>query len=535
MKITFLGAARTVTGSCYLVEAAGKRFAIDCGMHQGNRDIEHRNWNVEDYRADELDFVCVTHAHIDHTGLLPRLVKNGFKGPIYATTATVELLEIMLLDSAHIQEMEAEWANRKRLRHGQEPVKPLYDEGDVTQTLPLLMGVEYGDILNPAEGIRISFMDAGHILGSAFIQLTVKENADDYSIVFSGDLGRPHQLLVSDPTIVDRADYLFLESTYGDRNHKGEQNSREELAQAIEYSYKRGEKVIIPAFAIERTQEIIFSLYYLKKEGKLPADMPIYLDSPMAIRATEVFKRHPDFLDDESKDLLTNGDSPFDMENLKYTPDVASSQAINEAAGPAIVISASGMCNAGRIKHHLRHNIWRPGASIVFAGYQAMGTPGRKIVNGSKKIRILGEEVVVRAKIFTINGFSAHAGQNQILDWLSNFTNKAMSIFLVHGEPKAQNTLAALIKEKFGFEIFIPEYLESVTLKPGKAFEFELDLEKSKPGINWAYLVENSEKLVEDFKEKLDVVEGKPWEDQTELRDRLLDMNKKLMEVISEL
>jgi metallo-beta-lactamase family protein len=535
MKIHFLGAARTVTGSCYVIETASARFAVDCGMHQGNEEIEKRNWDMSPYKPDELDFILLTHAHIDHTGLLPRAVKFGFKGPVYVTPPTADLLQIMLLDSAHIQEMEAEWENRKRTRHGTGKVEPLYTQADAQAAQKLFKTVTYNRPLTPARGVTATFHDAGHILGSAFIELNVSENGDSTRLVFSGDLGRPDQLLVREPSVVESADYLLLESTYGDRDHKDPGNSRAELAEAIAYSYGRGEKVVIPAFAVERSQEIIYTLFSLAKEGKLPKDMPVYLDSPLAIQATRIFRGHPEYMDEDARALIKNGEDPLSLPNLVFTPSAEESKAINESRRPAVIISASGMCNAGRVKHHLKHNLWRPGASVVFVGYQAVGTPGRKIVDGAKRIEILGESVAVKAKVFTIGGFSGHAGQSQILEWLGNFRNSAMKIFLVHGEAKAQDILAALIKDRFGYTVHIPDYLEECELKPGLAPAIAEHPEKARPRIDWGYLLAETERLLADLKRRQGEVAAKPWVDQTELRDRLLKINGEIVELSSEL
>ncbi|MDD4951215.1 MAG: MBL fold metallo-hydrolase, partial [Desulfovibrionaceae bacterium] len=350
MKVTFLGAAKTVTGSCFVLESQGRRFAVDCGMHQGNEEIEKRNLDMSNYRPEELDFILVTHAHIDHTGLLPRLVANGFKGPVYATAPTRDLMEILLLDSAHIQEMEAEWKSRKRQRHGDRLVEALYHQADAQAAIPLIRTVNYGESFEPAPGLRVTYKDAGHILGAAFIELTYANGAQSTKMVFSGDIGRPEQLIVNDPDPAETPDYLFMESTYGDRNHKDEQNSLDELAEAVGYSYRHGEKVVIPAFAVERSQQIIYSLFLLFRQGRLPKDMPVYLDSPLAIRATEIFKRYPEFYDERMKEFIKNGEHPLRMKNLKFTLSTDESRAINETPGPAVVISASGMANAGRVK-----------------------------------------------------------------------------------------------------------------------------------------------------------------------------------------
>lgn len=540
MKVQFLGAAQTVTGSCFMLQVGDVRFAVDCGMHQGNSEIEKRNRDVSRYGAENIEFFLMTHAHIDHSGLLPRMVQEGFSGKIYATSATRDLLEIMLLDSAHIQEMEAEWLNRKRSRHGaKEFVEPLYTREDAQAASALFQAVEYGHPFEPTPGVLVTYKDAGHILGSAFIELFIKEDGKTYRLLFSGDLGRPNQLLIRDPSQADATDYVFLESTYGDRNHKDEATSRDELAQAIAYSHKHGEKVIIPAFAVERTQEVLYSLYLLHKEGRLPQDMPVYVDSPLAIRATEIFRKHPEYFDKETQEMLANGEDPLVLPNLAYTLRTEESQAINTTSGPAVVISASGMCNAGRIKHHLRHNLWRKGASVVFVGFQAKGTPGRHIVDGAKKIRLLGEEVAVNARIFTIGGFSAHAGQSQILDWLGGVRELAgdsLQVFLIHGEHKAQKTLAGLIKERFSLNVHIPAYLEECTLEPGQAVEVhEAPAQVVQPRIDWDYLLAEQEAKLAELRLRVERVRERPWVDQVDVRDRILEIQTELAGLISEL
>lgn len=535
MKITFMGAARTVSGSCYILECGGKRFAVDCGMHQGNKEIEKRNWNFEEYDAKSIDFILITHAHIDHSGLLPALVSKGYKNPIYCTAPTRDLLEIMLLDSAHIQEMEAEWANRKRLRTGAQPIKPLYSLVDADNTVPLLATVEYEKMFEPAPGIKITYNNAGHILGSAFIEIEYEEDGKRTKAVFSGDLGRPKQLIVEDPSDMDHADYVFIESTYGNRNHPDAEKSLDKLAEAIEYSYGNKEKVVIPAFAVERSQQIIYSLFLLKKQGRLPADMPIYLDSPLAIRATEIFRKHPEFYDKETQEFIRNGEHPLDLPNLHFTESREQSQAINESSGPAIVISASGMANAGRIKHHLRHNLWKPGASVIFVGWQGVGTPGRKILNGAKKIRLFGEEVSINAKIFTINGFSGHAGQDELMDWLGSMRGKPVKVILVHGEAEVQKDFASLIKEKYGFEVHIPEYMEELELEPGEDLRPVIDMAIARPRVDWNFLLSDSENLYAELKARVSDVENRPWVDQADLRDKLLEVNRRIVELVSEM
>ena len=472
MKIKFLGAARTVTGSCYIIQTDQTRFAIDCGMHQGPERIEARNRDVSPYDPAAIDFIIITHAHIDHSGLLPLIVKSGFRGPIYATEPTRELVKILLLDSAHVQQIDTTAKNRRLQRAGRPADQtPLYTSADAEAVFPLIKTRSYQEPFSPAPGVSARLIDAGHILGSAMVELFIEEKGITRKLVFSGDIGRPDQLLMKDPSLVSEADFLLMESTYGNRNHKGEKESLDELAEAITDSYQNGEKVIIPAFAVERTQEILYSLCLLLNSGRLPADMPVYLDSPLAIKATEIFRRYHAYLDAQTQELIKKGRDPLRLPNLKMSVSTEDSIRINETREPAIVISGSGMANAGRIRHHLRHNLWRQGAAIVFVGFQAEGTPGRKIVDGAKKIRIFNDSVAVAAKVFTINGFSAHAGRDQLLEWLENFQEGRRQVFLVHGEQSAQDHLAGLIRERFDLDVVSPEYLEEIVL--GEAAEFE--------------------------------------------------------------
>ncbi|MGE4505720.1 MAG: MBL fold metallo-hydrolase RNA specificity domain-containing protein, partial [Desulfovibrionaceae bacterium] len=516
MKVTFLGAAGSVTGSCYLLECCGIKFMVDCGLFQGNSEMEKRNLRTPSYDPREIAFVLVTHAHIDHTGNLPRLVQKGFKGEIYASAPTRDLMEIMLLDSAHIQEMEAEYANRKTKRSAGKMVPPLYTTADAEATIPLIETVRYEETFEPVPGVRVTYRDAGHILGSAFIRIEYEEEGRTISLLFSGDLGRPGQLITNDPAEARTPDYLFLESTYGNRDHKDQANSLDELAQAIEYAHSRGEKVIIPAFAVERSQQILYTLRQLADRGQLPADMPVYLDSPMAIRATEIFKKHPDYADPATRKLIEEGRSPYDLPNLRYTLSTRESQAINEMSGPAVVISASGMCTAGRIKHHLRHNLWRQGAAVVFVGFQGAGTLGRRLVGGAGKVRIFGEEVAVAAKIFTIGGFSGHAGQSEILAWVSTFQRTSMKIFLVHGEPKAQEALKDLLHKKFGLEAYIPDYLEEMVLEPDQIVESVTHEDVARPRVDWDFLLRDSKALYDELGRRTERLKSRPWVEQTD-------------------
>ncbi|MBN1381662.1 MAG: MBL fold metallo-hydrolase [Deltaproteobacteria bacterium] len=535
MKIKFMGAARTVTGSCFILETGNHRFAVDCGMHQGNAEIEKRNWDVDIYDPETIEFFVITHAHIDHSGLLPRMVQKGFKGRIYTTPPTADLLKIMLLDSAHIQEMEAQWKSKKRRRHGDNNTDPLYSQRDAEKTFDKLETFDYDNVFAPCNGIKIIFRDAGHILGASFIEIEVEEGENHTKLVFSGDIGRPAQLIVKDPSIVKSADYLLMESTYGNRNHKNEEDSLNELAEAVKYSYEKGEKVIIPAFAVERTQEMIYSFYLLSKDGRLPKDMPIFIDSPLATRATEIFRKYTSYFDDTSKELLDAGENPLSFPQLHFTKTTQESMALNTMEKPAVIISASGMADAGRIKHHLRHNLWREGSSIVFVGFQAQGTTGRRIIDGAKRIRLFNEDVAVKAKIYTINGFSAHAGQNQILEWLGHFESRQMKIFLVHGEYSAQQVLEKVIEEKLGYEVIIPEYLEDAILEPGRLPKRVEHPEKAAPKIDWNYLLADMVSGLEEIKKRKTQLEEKPWLEQTDFRDRILEVKRSLTEIISEI
>jgi metallo-beta-lactamase family protein len=464
INVTFLGAARTVTGSNFLIETKdGKRLLVDCGLFQGNSVIESRNHGDWGFDPAAIDAMILTHAHIDHSGRIPRLVKDGFRGPVFTSPPTAELCEIMLLDSAHVQAMDAQWQTKKNARRGEAPVEPLYTADDVRDCLRYIRPVERDIIVSPVPGIRMRLRNAGHILGSCIIELWIADDGGEIKLVFSGDLGNKNQLIVKDPDEIADTQYLFMESTYGDRCHRTFEESRAELLEAINYAADRGEKVIIPAFALERTQEILYLLGEFQREGALP-EIPVYLDSPLAIKATEIFRKNKKYYDEEARAIVENGFDPFDMPLLRFTPTAEESIAINRTKGPAIVISANGMCTAGRIKHHLKHNLWRPGSSLIIVGYQAEGTTGRKIVDGAKTVRIFREEIAVKARVFTIGGFSAHADQKGLLEWARSFRESNPRVFLVHGEERSSVALAEKIRNELGLETHIPDWKESVTL-----------------------------------------------------------------------
>ncbi|MEJ5366400.1 MAG: MBL fold metallo-hydrolase [Desulfosoma sp.] len=455
MKITAYGAAGCVTGSCFLVESDGS-FLVDCGLFQGGQAMEALNRQKWPFDPASLQGVLLTHAHIDHSGRLPKLVKDGFRGPIYATGPTAELCRILLLDSAHIQEMEAEWQTRKNLRKGRDPVPPLYTADDAEKALGLFQIVSQDALITLSTAVKVRFRNAGHILGSSILELWEGDVRNGLKVVFSGDIGRKDQLIVKDPQQIFEADVLFIESTYGNRRHRNFEESVAELAEAIRYSYDQGQKVLIPAFAVERTQEILYVLGRLLQEGTIPR-LPVYLDSPLAIAATEIFRKMFHEFDEETQEIYNQGRDPFTFPELVFSRTAQDSQALNELKGPAVIIAGNGMCTAGRILHHLKHNLWRRGCSLVIVGYQAEGSLGRRIIEGAKTVRILGEDIVVRAKVYTIGGFSAHADQEELLQWLANFTNPKLQVVVIHGEKEVGRIFAETIRNRFGFQTMLPE------------------------------------------------------------------------------
>ena len=465
VRVTCLGGVGTVTGSSYLVEsAAGKKVLVDCGLFQGGRKLEERNWKEWDFDPARINTLFLTHAHIDHSGKIPKLVKDGFQGRILTSPPTAELCGIMLLDAAHVQEMDAEWQTRRNKRRAGQEVQPLYTTADAEASLRLLSPVEKDKIIEPEPGIRARMRNSGHILGSSVLELWVEEGKAPLKMVFSGDLGKKNQLIVQDPHEIFDADYLFLESTYGNRLHRSLEESKAELLEAIQYAVSHKEKVLIPAFAVERTQEILYILGEFQRAGRLPK-IPIYVDSPLAIKATQIFRKNKKYYDEEARAILDQGFDPFDMPTLRFTLSTEESRAINETQGSAVIIAGNGMCTAGRIKHHLKHNLWRPGASLVIVGFQAQGSTGRQIVDGARQVKLFGEAVSVKAKVFTIGGFSAHADQKDLLEWASHFESNP-KVFLVHGEPSASQSLAAKIKDRLGLDVYIPKWKERLILKP---------------------------------------------------------------------
>lgn len=460
-KLTFLGATQTVTGSKFLLEADGKKLLIDCGLFQGLKELRLRNWADFPLDPTSIDAVILTHAHIDHTGYLPKLVQLGFNGKVYATPATADLCGIMLPDSAHLQEEDAKYANKKQFsRH--KPALPLYTVTDAERALELFEPLPYGQKINLSPNVTLCYRDAGHILGSAFVDIRIQQDGDERRILFSGDLGRPAQPILRDPHTVFGTDYLVLESTYGDRLH-GETDRKEDLARIIKESYERGGVLIIPSFAVGRTQELLFTIRELEEEQRIPV-MPIFVDSPMAIHATDVFEKNTQDHDLESKVAALKGVEILKTTDLRIAQTAEQSKAINQISGRAIIISASGMVTGGRILHHLSNRLGNPQNTVLFIGYQAEGTRGRTILEGAETVKIHGQQVPINARIEQISGFSAHADYNEILAWLSNFNNAPRKIFIVHGEASQSVALRKRIEEKFGWETIIPEYLQSFEL-----------------------------------------------------------------------
>lgn len=477
MNIRFLGAVKGVTGSSHLIQFKNKKILLDCGMYQGKDE----DLNLAEFEVNpaDIDYLFLSHSHIDHSGRIPLLVKKGFKGIIYCSKPTYDLCEIMLLDSAHIQEQEAEWKNKKLMRQGRKLIEPMYTQKDAQESYQYFKTVQYDQIINIEEGLTIKFNDAGHILGSSIIEMWFNEGNENFKIVYSGDLGMHEKPLLKDPTIIEKADYIIMEATYGDRVHDDIEQRTEELINIILKTTKRGGSVIIPSFAVGRTQELIYELnkYYdshLDKIGTKENELkkiPVYIDSPLATKATEVFKRNANVFDQEARNYIMDGDNPLEFDNLHFTQSAEDSKALNFSQEPKIIISASGMCDAGRIKHHLKHNLWRKEASIVFVGYQAEGTLGRRILNGEKVVKLFGETINVKAEIYNVEGFSGHADKPTLLNWLKGFIEKPKTVFIVHGEHESKLNFAKEVKETLGLHCIVPEYNVVYDIKKSKNIE----------------------------------------------------------------
>lgn len=457
MKITFLGATHEVTGSCTLVEVGGVRFVVDCGMEQGRDMFENQELPVA---AGEVDFVLLTHAHIDHSGNLPLLYKNGFKGAVYATSATCSLVDIMLRDSAHIQMSEAEYKSRKAKRAGRPEIAPIYDISDVEGLVKNLRPCSYGETLHIAEGVSVRFTDVGHLLGSACIEVWMTENGATKKMVFSGDVGNTQQPILRDPETVAQADYVMVESTYGDRTHGVDRPDYiGSLAAMIQRALDRGGNVVIPSFAVGRTQEMLYFIREIKEKGLVHGHdgFKVFVDSPLAVEATSVFLQcDASFLDDEARSLLDRGVNPLMFEGLEVSVSVDDSKAINLDSEPKVIISASGMCDAGRIRHHLKHNLWRPECLVLFVGYQSDGTLGRILFDGAKTVHMFGEDVAVRAEVTWLPGVSGHADRDGLLRWMEGFTTPLTQVFVNHGEDASCTSFARCLSEEHGMKAMAP-------------------------------------------------------------------------------
>lgn len=546
MKITFLGATKTVTGSNFLVEAAGKKFLVDCGMYQGHGEIEEKNYDDFLFDVNEIDFMLLTHAHIDHSGRIPKLYKAGYRNPIYAQKATCDLCSIMLPDSGHIQEMESEWKNKKRVRQGKEPYIPMYTAQDAIDSLEVFRPVAYDEIVDIDENIKVRFNDAGHMLGSSIIEIWANENGKKTKAVFTGDLGNNDIPLLASPTMIETADYLVMESTYGNRLHIRNDEKATLFLDTVYETLEKNGTVVIPSFAVGRTQEILYELNKIKEntddeEFKIKYEklmhVPVYVDSPLAVSATEIFRENTDLFDDDVKEAMARGDNPLEFAGLKFTRTADESKALNESTEPAIIISASGMCEVGRIKHHLKHNLWNPNSTILFVGYQAPGTLGRRIVDGEKRVKIFGEEINVNARTEYIEGYSGHADQEWLLNFVYSFYTKPKHIFLVHGEEEGQEVLKEKIIENTNIPVTIPAFGETYTLDENLSVEKTVELPKKYRPLRLE-VIERLNTLREEIIDMQDIVlkeklsENISDEKIEELNNQIKELERQIVKII---
>lgn len=463
-KLTFYGATEGVTGSSYVLETDNKTILLDCGLFQGSREEEKANKESFQFEVNKIDAVILSHAHLDHSGRLPKLVADGYSGPLYMTNPTSELLEVMLKDAASLQQRDTEWENKRRRRAGKAEIEPVYTIEDVEQALSLCEPFGYGSRQEIYDGIEVCFRDAGHILGSSIVEVFITESGVQKKLVFSGDLGNSCAALLRDPEVVEEADVLLLESTYGDRNHRSMDETLDEFERIITEASENGGNILIPSFAVGRTQEIIFRLGELYQKGML-RHQAVYLDSPMAIAVTEIYHRYQNVYNSEDAAAMhhkTSGSLHTFLPVLRYSTSTEESMALNKIEAGTIIIAGSGMCTGGRIRHHFKHNLWRRNAHVIIVGYQAIGTPGRALVDGAKFFRIGGDKIAVNAAIHTLGGFSAHASQSQLLDWISHFNKPHPRLFLIHGEAEAKTALQERLATE-GWKADIPHNGESIT------------------------------------------------------------------------
>lgn len=546
MKVTFLGAAKTVTGSNFLVEGAGKKFLVDCGMYQGAAAEELENSAPFMFNIDEIDFMLLTHAHIDHSGRIPKLYNEGYRNPIFATKATCDLCSIMLPDSGHIQEMEIEWKNRKRMRKGEKPLPPLYTAEDAAKSLEIFTPVQYDQLIEIDENIHVRFNDAGHMLGSAIIEVWIKEDGEQKKIVFTGDLGNNDIPLLSSPTMIEDTDYLVMESTYGNRLHLRNDDKAELFLKIVYETLEKGGTVVIPSFAVGRTQEVLYELNKIKdvkhseefyKQYQKLMSAHVYVDSPLAISATEVFRENMNLFNEETQELIQSGDNPLEFPGLEFTRTADESKELNEKDEASIIISASGMCEVGRIKHHLKHNLWNPNSTILFVGYQAPGTLGRKLVDGEKRVTIFGEEIAVNARVEYIEGYSGHADQEWLMNFVYSFIKKPTHIFLVHGEPEGQIVLKQKLEEETKIPVTIPSLGETYDLsKEIKVVNVVQD--KLQPKFLRLEVIERMKTLKEELEDMETIVKEDYLNNNTDdseivrLKDKLKELENQIVRIV---
>lgn len=548
MKITFLGAAKTVTGSNFLVEAAGKKFLVDCGMYQGKATQEKENSDPFLFDVNEIDFMLLTHAHIDHSGRIPKLYNDGYRNPVYATKATCDLCTVMLPDSGHIQEMEIEWKNRKRKREGKEELPPLYTAEDAEKCLEIFKRVSYDEIIDIDENIKVRFNDAGHMLGSSIIEVWAKENGETKKAVFTGDLGNNDIPLLASPTMIESADYLIMESTYGSRLHMRNDDKAEMFLNVVSETLDKGGTVVIPSFAVGRTQEIVYELNKLKdqrddeefkKKYEKLMKIPVFVDSPLAISATEIFRENADLFDDDVKEAMAKGDNPLEFRGLQFTRTAEESKSLNERNESSIIISASGMCEVGRIKHHLKHNLWNPNSTILFVGYQAPGTLGSKLVDGEKKVKIFGEEIAVNARIEYIEGYSGHADQEWLLNFIYSFITKPKHIFLVHGEEESQEVLKEKILQTTDIPVTIPDFGETYELNDQIQMTNKLELTTRYKPLR-IEVIERMQKLKDEIQDMTQIVmqdiltENAKDAEVASLNEKIKELERQIVRIIED-
>lgn len=535
MKIHFCGAASGVTGSCHLITTKNHKILLDCGQFQGGKAQEALNYEPFPFNPSEIDYVILSHAHIDHCGRIPLLVQRGFKGVIYCTNATADLVDVMLKDSGYIHEKEAEWKNRKAERAGKPLVKPLYTYNDAVESLKYIKPVLYDQLIELNEDMKVVFNDAGHILGSSIVELWVSEDDNVSKLVFSGDLGVKGRPILRDPVIIKKADYVIMETTYGNRLHEQNTKSIEDLMNIVVKTIKRGGTVVIPSFAVGRTQELIyeFNRFYEEREEyrKILENLMVYVDSPMATTATEVFRKNAQVFDEETKKYILNGNNPLDFKNLKFTRTTEESQYLNMDQHPKVIISASGMCEAGRIRHHLKHNLWNPKSSIVFVGYQAEGTLGRMLVEGADSVMLFGEEIHVNAEIYNLEGFSGHADRDGLLSWLSGFREKPSEIFLVHGEAESKLEFAKIIKQELGYEPTVVQGFSEFELVNHKIVNKEQAMKEAIDAENIVDIKKRIADIHDDiehilYNTQLAVAEDIPPEKAAQIKNIVLELEK---------